>query len=423
MKTYTNRPPGLFKAATLAIIGFVVSTVFLQGTAFATTAANAVITNTATVNYEDSTGTAQTAIQASVNVTVNLVTAHPTLSSPANNSVFTGNALDFSYTITSNANGPDAYSLTVSDNLPQTGITSYTHVYRDAGDTTDITSVDLGASSVAAAALAGATAITVPNDGSGAGGNTPVNGIEANDIVVINGATYTVASTIDNANGTSTINLTTGLSGAVSVGDLIAEQKTFISRVTPVATEDGSTFDLTTTADDGVTAGAAPTHTVTVTVNVAPDLTVTKFVRNISNGTNGGGTCITVDTGLGGGNVQYCDGTATGEPGDILEYVIEIANSATGGQAQNVVISDPVPAFTTLVTGAGTIALDPGTGTWSQVADTADNGDFAESDGTTVYIYAGSGGDDTTAGVGNGTGGNLNSDTTTLGAFRVTIDN
>jgi hypothetical protein len=230
----------------------------------------------------------------------------------------------------------------------------------------------------------------------------------------------------DSATGVSQMTIQNNSGGPVSltVGMLIAEQQTFYLYETATANADGSTVTNTLTATDGTNPSTDDTIT---TVNIVPSLTVTKYVRNISNSTNGGGNCITVDTGLGAGSVQYCDGTANGEPGDTLEYVIEIVNAASAGVATDVVISDPVPAFTTQ---SGNIALDPGTGTWSNVATTADNGDFAEIVSNTVYIYAGDGtaaneGEDNggTSGDGNGEGGRLAGGATTRGAFRVTINN
>jgi hypothetical protein len=418
MKIYSTRPPGFIKQFTAIFVVAVLTLVFAQGTAFATTASNTTISNTATVNYDDSAGNAQAAINASVDVTVNLVEATPTLSAPTDQSAFSGTAIDYTYTITTNANGVDTYTLGDSQIAADAGITGNTREIRDTagGGGSVIGSVTLGATSVAAAAVATDTAITVPADGAS---DASVNGIEAGDTLIIGGNSYTVASITDNASGTSTINLSAGLSAGVSVGDLIAEQQTFYLRVTATSTVDGDTVENQVTASDGVSA-AATDNTIT-TVNIAPSLTVTKYVANITTPVVGGGSTVTVDTGLGGGSTTYYTTGVTGDPGDTLEYVIEISNAASAGQATDVVISDPVPAFTTLV--GGTVSLDPGTGTWSTVANTADNGDFGETDGTTVYIYAGSGGDDTTAGVGSGSGGSLNGGTTTLGAFQVTIDN
>ncbi|MGD8567019.1 MAG: hypothetical protein PVJ39_02855 [Gammaproteobacteria bacterium] len=439
MKTYTTRPPGLLKPVSASLAAFALTMVFFQGTAFATTAANTIISNQATVNYDDANGNAQSAVNASVDVTVNLVEATPSLSTPANQTTFSGTAVDYTYTITTNANGPDTYNLSAGDNLPQAGITGNSLEIRDtaAGGGSIIASVTLAATSVATAtgAIANGASlqVDVPNDGANDG---TLNGFSGGETIIVdqggNNWAFSVVS-IDNdaATGTSqmTIQNNSGGSATLTVGMLIAEQQTFYLYETASANVDGSTVTNTLTAGDGVTANT--TDDTITTVNIAPSLTVTKYVRNITAGDPGAGNCITVDTGLdGAGAKQYCDGTTTtvtGNPGDILEYVIEVANGASAGEATDVVISDPVPAFTTQT---GNIALDPGTGTWSNVAPTVDNGDFAEIAGGTVYIYAGDGtnageGEDNagSSGDGNGEGGRLAGGATTRGAFRVTIDN
>ena len=413
MKKQSNRPSGLLKKAIGVSTGFFLLAVLMPGTASATTAANAVITNTATVNYDDTGGNPQTALTASVDVTVNLVTAHPTLSAPVDASTSSGVFLNYTYTIINNSNGPDTYNL-ISAAVLGAGVTSQTAVFRDPSDSIDITGVTVGATSVAVAALAGATVITVPNDGVS---NASVNGIAAGDAVFIAGTVLVVASVVDNATGTSTITLTTGLAANVSVGDQIGGVSTFILQTTPIATVNNSTYIVTITANDGVTAGAPPTDPTTTTVLVI-SLAVTKYVANVTAAVVGVGTSITLDTGLGAGNITYYTSGVTGSPGDSLEYVIAVSNAAASATATDIVISDPVPNFTAQT---GNIALDPGTGAFTNIAITADNGDFAEANATIVYIYAGTGGTDTTAGVGNGTGGSLAANITTHGAFRVRI--
>jgi hypothetical protein len=420
MKTYNTKPPGLLKLAALAILGFVATTVFVQGTALAITGAGTVISNTATVSWEDSNNQNAASTTASVNVTVNLLEATPTLSSPGNLTVASNNNADYTYTITSNANGLDTYNLTATQGAITGVLDSFTDDILDSTGTVSITDIDLGASSVYTAATAGDTAITVASDGSGAGGDTEVHGIAAGDTVLINGATYTVASTVDNASGTSTINLTTGLAANASVGTQIGEQAQFIFRFTPVSTTDGTTVVYTVSARDDANADPAATDPTTTTISfAAPSITVTKFVANTSNPVVGGGSNITVDTGLGAGSTTYYTTGVTGQPGDTLEYIIQIVNA--GGEAREVIISDPVPTYTSYSV-ADQMALDPGTGTWGALTDDDSDGDAGETDGNVIYIYAGSSGNDGAAGVNNGSGGSLNGGDTTRGAFRVTID-
>lgn len=424
MKTLRTSPPGLLQKVTGATAVILLSALLLPGTAFADMAANAVIRNTATVDYEDTAGNAQPQISDSVDVTVNLVTAHPTLSDETTATTPSGVTVDYTYTITSNSNGLDNYGLTSATSAVGGGIGGLgTIEFRDYSGAGPITDIDLGASTVAAIATAGSTVIIVPNDGAADGS---INGINANagsNTVVINGTTYTVASITDNATGPSTITLTAGLAADVAVGDNIFQQKQFILRATPTTTVSGDTYTVTVTADDGVTAGAAPSDDTITTVTLI-SLSVVKYVANITTGAAGGGATVgPFTTGLGAANVTYYESGVTANPGDILEYVIAVTNAAGSGTADNVIITDPVPAFTSLT---GNVALDDGGGAFAVSAGTAvDDRDFVETDGTTVYIYAGSGGDDDPGGAGGGLGagggGSLPASTTTYGAFRVQV--
>ncbi len=98
--------------------------------------------------------------------------------------------------------------------------------------------------------------------------------------------------------------------------------------------------------------------------------------------------------------------TGTGDPGDILEYQVTISNS--GSTAEAVVVTDPVPAYTTLVTHnaaygdglGGNIFAQVTEGTPTSVALTLSNADdesaaIASGDatgtvaGSTISIYVG----------------------------------
>src|SRR5258708_24518346 len=97
------------RAAAL-ILGAVALT---ASSALASTAANTAITNTATVNFNDAGGVAQPAVSASVTVTVSLVPAAVTLSSPRPQTIPPGGAHPSpTYTTTSTANRPHHHNLT-----------------------------------------------------------------------------------------------------------------------------------------------------------------------------------------------------------------------------------------------------------------------------------------------------------------------
>jgi len=406
-----------------------VAAVALPQVALATTGANHIIRNTVTVNYDDTGGTPQSAITASVDVSVNLVVAQAILSAPVDQTTDPATTVIYSYTIASQANGPDAYNL--STLLAESAdISGSTVALRDEGDTVDIASVTLGGTSVAVAgviAAAGTTDIIVPADSAN---NGAINGIHATfgtHVIVINGGLFTVASVDDSnggvANATSTITVNgNGVATPIAVGDQIGERNTILVKITPGTVT--STIDQTITVDldvqDSGAVFAGITDQTITTVTVA-SLTVVKYVANVTNPVVGGGTTVTLDTGGGAGSITYYTSGVTGNPGDTLEYVIEVDNAAGGSTAADVVMSDPVPAFTTYT--AGTMRLDPGTGVFTGPADGGSDNDPGETDGTTVYLYAGSGGTDNGPGFGNGVGGSLSGGVTTYGSFRVTIDN
>lgn len=392
------------------------SMLFFTGSLYASTAANNIIRNTVTVDYDNAAGTAQTAITASVDITVNLVESAPVLSAPSNITTDPASNAVYTYILTSTANGPDTYNLSAAVTT-ETDISGTTV-------TTSVAALDLGATTVAAVITlnGGLTTITVPSDGAN---DASVNGLVAGDTVVIGGTAYAVDS-VDDTNGglpgtsTITINSNGDTTTSLSVGDIIGEQGTFDVTVTPGApSANPATIEVTTTATDG---NNPSTHDTTTSV-AAISLTVTKFVANITNPVVGGGTTLTVDSGGGAGSITYYTSGVTGNPGDTLEYVIQVVNAAASSTATDVRISDPVPAFTTYT--AGSIRLDPGTGTWAGALDGDADADAGEFGSNTVYIYVGNtpAGTDGAAGVGNGTGGNLDASTTTLGSFRVTIDN
>src|SRR5438105_14783253 len=215
IRKYLIRPAaGIIGAAVLLV----------PAVAYASTAANTQISNTATVNYQDAGGVAQGPITASVTVTVTLVPAAATLSSPPNQTIAQATSATLTYTITGNANGPDTYNLSsVATPTNATGVS-----------VTLPANATLGGTTLAANAVAGNTTITVPYDG--VGGAT-VNGIGAGSVIVIGGNAYTVAAGGVSKNApanTATITLTAAISGATAnAGAIVGDQETCTATVPP----------------------------------------------------------------------------------------------------------------------------------------------------------------------------------------------
>jgi uncharacterized repeat protein (TIGR01451 family) len=318
----------------LALLAFV-----LPQAAQASTAANAVISNTVTVNFQDTKGTSMTAVTDTVDITVELVYATATLNAPGDGTTDPNTPEVYNYTITSNANGPDTYALSAAVTTDGVNISPASTAV------TSVTSVTLGATTVAAA-VSSSTTVTVPSDGTA---NSSINGIEAGDTVVIGGNPYTVSSVTDNATGTSTIIL--GSAVTASAGDGIFERKTFTTTVTPGTIAAGATADqliyVTTTADGGGTPASATDETIT-TVYIAK-LTVDKKVNT-------------------GDKTASCSGTTWADTqttvkfatNDYVCYRVTVTNSGSS-DAQNVVITDPQPPYTTYQAGTARLAAS-GTG-------------------------------------------------------------
>lgn len=402
--------------------------VLVPVTASANTAANTTIRNTVYVDYADGAAVAQPQVFDEVDVTVQLVAATPSLhipsdpaTDPADQTIAPSSTATYSYAVHSNANGPDTYNLTTS-------IAAFVNLTAPgASASLSTASVALGATTVAVApgliAANTPTAITVPADTNGA--DDIVNGIDELDVVVINGVRCDVTAVVDGSvPGTGAItnaSITVDCDVAVTptVGMVIGEQVSFTVTVDPTALTAGNTtgnVTVTTSARDTANVAAADTDdTITYIEQL---IAVIKYVRNVTTGAAGTGTSITVAT-----NTYYPSGIV-GTPGQVLEYLIAVQNTSASSTATDVVISDPVPAFTTF--DATGFAVINNAQTVTTATSTANDGDAGEVVAGTVYLYPGSTthGDDTDGGTGNanGDGGSVAAGLFAYGRFRVTIN-
>jgi len=414
-----NRSRPLSFSALLLLLPFYLTSFQAQ----ANTAANHIIRNTVTVNYDDAAGNAQTAVTDDIDITVNLVESTPLLSSPIDQSTSPDASVNYTYTITATANGVDTYNLTRASLVETAGITGSTSVFRNAGDSADITSIDVGSTTSAeAVTLSGADlTINIPADSAS---DSSVNGIVAGDTIVIGGSTFTVDTVTDNggtANAISVITLIDPGAGypTIAIGDVLAEQQTFLLKVTPgtlSATTD-QTITININARDDAAATPATANDETITTVTSPALTVVKYVRNVTTA-NGSGATKTIN------GQTFFDSGVNGDPGDTMEYAIFITNAGSS-TATDVIISDPIPQFTTFT--PNSLLLEQVTaGTFSAVTDVntdTDGGEF-ESGTPTVHVFAGSGG--TANGIignfGVGTGGTVAAANTTTLIYQVSID-
>lgn len=382
--------------------------------AWANTAADTTIRNTVTVNYSDAANTPQAAITAQVDVNVNLVRTSPLLSAPIDQTTDSATNAVYSYTITTTANGIATYNLT-SPLSQSAGISA-------SSATTNVASVTLGATTVAAAVTinaAGNTNITVPRDNTS---DASINGLIVNDLVVIAGQVFQItgvgADTLSPGTTTITVN-GNGTALNVPAGTLVAERQAFTLTVDPgpVSGVGDQTITVDTTATDSVNnTYSATDQTITTVRNV--NLTVQKLVRNVTTGAAGSGIATAFN-----GNNYYATGV-TGNPGDTLEYLIVVTNAVGAANATAVRVGDPLPPFTTYTPNSSFV--ENGGVLSAALNDSGADGDAAEFGGNAVYFYLGAGGTDGPgAGTNDGTGGTLTGtapNNASRALFRVTIN-
>lgn len=316
------------------------------GSAWANTAANTEIINSARLTFDGGSASA------TVTVTVALVPAQPNVYITNANGAYTAPdtpTLTDSVVVTSTANGPADYTVTPSV----------------AGSTNTAASSVIGGATVSIGATvttgaSNSTYVTVPASGA-SGNDAAVNGIAVGDTIVfsVNGNTYTrqITSTTDNGNGTFRLNWTGAVPGADVPGSgvQVGEQKTVNLSVKPGTVSIPGT-DITVTVQAVVgTAAVADIMVTNSTPNLwttpSPNVNMTKYVRNISNPSSnpgvGSGTTFVINT----VTREYFTSGVTGKPGDALEYVI-VATNTGAVDLTGCAISDLVPvAYVNFATG------------------------------------------------------------------------
>jgi len=433
-------------------------------TAEANSSEGATILNVVQVDFADASGTVTYTATASSTVTINLVEQDVTISgapaagspgdsaaAPADQTIASGATASYIYAITGNSNGEDIVDLSHSVPTATDVAAGYTVTY----STIDHDGVAFGAADPGSITLGGAVAIGALDADTIQFPGGALSGFSVGDIVVINGVDYevsgvTVGSAPSHDNLGAVAHSDQGTTTAEALGslDLIANANTHGSNTAPalaalaagtvVAEQILVQVDVTGTANNPATDGVI-VHTLntdydndgtdettisnTTTISTV-GLTIQKDVRNVTAGGGFGASGI-------------------GDPGDILEYRLTIAN--TSGDATDVTITDVVPDYTTLVvftnaTGydgtesAGFNATDifaqgtPDNGTTTVDLTTEDGANelpaniavgnaSAQAAGSTLTIFVGTGADDT-----SNTGGTVTSADTIEIFYQVKID-
>ncbi len=297
----------------------------------AVTPAETTLTNTASLTFAG----LLTPITASVDVVIDLTSSAPVLSVPGDATVTEGQAVTYSQTITSTANGSDVYTL--SGGTTVSNVSGTSSVTFEVGGS-PITTVTLGASAASIGASSGTAMITVPQDLTPAIGlGASVNNLQENDLVEINGSTYEIG-TIEGFADYVEITLTTNLGSGVIVGDLIAERQSFDVVLTTIGVATGSpaTVDITTSGQSSDTLQTGSQATATQIT-----LTPVSFEKYVRNDTNPNGSSPAYNDGA---DDFYASSEVTASAGDTLEYAIVVTAPASGAMT-NVVVSDTVPVF------------------------------------------------------------------------------
>ena len=207
----------------------------LAGTAHAVAPAGSKIVGTAAVTGTGSTaegelGDAETTpVDPAAAVTVELVKAAPYLSGPGTSGALESGPIEFlTYTIVALANGEDTYNLSLVDpvtadfsGIAESALTAEFFVEEGSPAITEVT---LGAT--AASDASSGDTVTTPSDG--IAGDDSINGIAADDNVVIGGLVYSVVSASDDGT-TGTITLDASVD--VTTGTLISEVQYFWAEI------------------------------------------------------------------------------------------------------------------------------------------------------------------------------------------------
>jgi len=347
--------------------------------ALAGSAGNTIVRNTITVNYSDAKGNAQSAVSASVDITVTTVAATPTVLSftpSPGNTDGTGATQAYTVRVRTNSNGPGSVSFATADgsftNLAAGAVPSVPGNVFLGSTVIDPSETKKGTAQTVAAAAA--ITFAVPNDGGvptanaasgGTTGDGVLNGLVATDIVYLTDGTayfgpFTVSAVSDPAVGTSatavpgSVTLTNNTGAAIGpftpqYGWQIVEAKdvtvTVTQGVIPFATAQNASSWVTTVS---ATMGAAAAGTGTVTTNAhAGKIAIAKYVRNVTSAVTGSGAFTPPVTLNGAANTFYTSGVS-GKPGDVLEYLAVLTDTGTGNSTA-VYATDVTPTYSTLI--------------------------------------------------------------------------
>jgi len=366
---------GRLAKAGVAILFMIVGAQAMAANAGA--AATTTLENIASATYTSAaSATPITATSNAVVITINLVPAFPTVAFASSTptdllNLVEGQTATLTYTLTSNANGPDDYTVIVGEtsviNITGTVATAAAAITLGGSTVAVDSTIDAGCLTVASSNCV----ITLPNDASaGTGG---VNGLDLGDTVVFEGGqvcTIAPSGTLTDTGGLTSLGGTlssievTGCSGAagtIVAGTSVYEQATQTVAVLIDVTSPGApgtaTLQVTAIVDGSPAITSAALTDLPVQAYVI-DLTISKFVRNVTeSGLNPACgltalSCLNVD------GVLYHASGVTANPTNILEYAILASNN--GGPVTEIILTDDLTAFSSFngLTGTSKILVE-----------------------------------------------------------------
>jgi uncharacterized repeat protein (TIGR01451 family) len=404
-----NKSSGFFRGA-LAVMALAALMAYATpaSATLGGTSANATIHNVVQVAYKLSSTMTAVNIYAVVDVTVQTVpttaTWYPSTAQTVAGSSTATYSLASTYPtyLRSNANGPDSYSLTNSNGAPvnataQTAqtVTTATPVWLWGGITTQAAAVDtlyFPGGSVTAGAHPLASGQTVEITVGAVTKRYTVGAINNGN------ANTQAAGTASNENyATVAVTPVSGLAAdhvgpgnfAVPAGTQVGQYAEIDFNVTvgnpTLVGTNGQ--DLTNLSALGAATDAAnnpqPAATTTVTTNITSGaLTITKLSRILGSAAPVDGTTNIVP-----GNYTTA---LTAKTGQKIEYLITVTNPAGNSPASSATITDPTPAYTTLVAGSQSSAVAAnGTTPVTGVTVTAAGSEVWTAGGTTFSNLAG----------------------------------
>ena len=334
-------------------------------------AATTTLENIASATYTSAaSATPITATSNAVVITINLVPAFPTVAFASSTptdllNLVEGQTATLTYTLTSNANGPDDYTVIVGEtsviNITGTVATAAAAITLGGSTVAVDSTIDAGCLTVASSNCV----ITLPNDASaGTGG---VNGLDLGDTVVFEGGqvcTIAPSGTLTDTGGLTSLGGTlssievTGCSGAagtIVAGTSVYEQATQTVAVLIDVTSPGApgtaTLQVTAIVDGSPAITSAALTDLPVQAYVI-DLTISKFVRNVTESGLNPVCGLTALSCLNVNSVLYYASGVTANPTNILEYAILASNN--GGPVTEIIVTDDLTAFSSFNGTAGT---------------------------------------------------------------------